>query len=126
MTTPFQDVIDFHKKFGLPIGATPEWPREKIMNLRKELLDEELVEFFSAEMEGDLANWAAEIVDVIYILIGTAVSAGIDLGPIWAAIHDSNMQKMARPGGHKPIKPIGWQAPNIEALLQKQSSSTSD
>jgi len=73
-------------------------------------------------MDEDLVEIADGIGDVIYVLLGTAVSYGIDLRPIFDAIHDSNMKKVGgctRDDG-KIMKPEGWVPPDIEGILAAQ------
>lgn len=56
---------------------------------------------------------AQELVDLIYVTVGTFVELGIDPQPVWAAVHAANMQKEPSPDGGKAVKPAGWQKPRI-------------
>lgn len=116
------DVTDFHRKFGLLVGYGPAIPDKKTVALRDELIREETQEVRDGIQLDDLVLIADGIVDSMYVLIGTAVSYGIDLAPIWEAVHQANMAKEG--GGEradgKILKPSGWKAPGVRALLQRQ------
>ena len=62
------------------------------------------------------------MVDVMYVLVGPAICAGVDLRPVWDAIHEANMQKVPAGDGGKPKKPRGWVPPDIGEILDGQSS----
>jgi hypothetical protein len=62
------------------------------------------------------------IVDAIYVLIGAAITYGIDIRPVWQAVHAANMAKeggATREDG-KVQKPPGWQPPDIAGILAAQ------
>jgi predicted HAD superfamily Cof-like phosphohydrolase len=121
VSTAQQAVRDFHDKFGLPVGITPE-VLEGTEALRLELIDEEVEELYDAVNNGDLPEVADALGDILYVVLGAAVSWGIDLGPIFAEIHKTNM---AKEGGKvrwdgKILKPDGWKPPEILRLLKEQ------
>lgn len=113
------DVADFHRAFGVTVGDTPAIRGEI---LRGRLIREEITELLTAVDNDDLPNAVDGIVDAIYVLLGTAVTFGVDLEPIWNAVHASNMAKVGgaiRDDG-KVLKPAGWQPPDIVGLLHEQ------
>jgi predicted HAD superfamily Cof-like phosphohydrolase len=65
-----------------------------------------------------LADVADAIVDSIYVLLGMAVAFGIDIHPVWYAVHEANMATLGEDG--KQMKPEGWTPPYIEGILQAQ------
>jgi predicted HAD superfamily Cof-like phosphohydrolase len=119
-----RDVLAFHKAFDLYIGKNgPLRPSDEAVALRTTLIREEAVELIQAIGNGNLSVIAKEIADLIYVALGTAVSYGIDMGPIFEAVHRSNMAKI---GGRKNengkwIKPEGWTPPDLLAILAAQS-----
>ncbi len=120
------DVLKFHKKFGCHIEETPTIPDEKTQELRKSLIKEEVSETIKAIDEKNLELIADGIVDTIVVLLGTAVSYGIDIEPIWDEVHKTNMAKSGggtREDG-KILKPKNWQPPNIARLLEEQINGT--
>jgi predicted HAD superfamily Cof-like phosphohydrolase len=120
----FNDVLDFHKKFGCHIGTTPAIPPVKVDEFRMRLVDEEYDELECAWEDSNLTETADAIADMIYVLIGMAIAYGIDLRKVWNAVHATNMMKDG--GGKredgKIIKPEGWKAPNIKGILENQES----
>ena len=122
MSEWYQDVYDFHEKFGCHIENKPKVATEQIRELRWNLIEEEYGELESAITTENLPQIADAIVDSIYVLIGTAISYGIDLRPIWDAVHVSNMNKVG--GGErsdgKILKPGDWVAPDVESLIKEQ------
>lgn len=117
---PWQrDVTEFHDRFHVAIGM---WPNFRDVTLRGRLIGEEIRELATAIESGDMVETADAIVDSIYVLVGTAVTFGIDLGPIWDAVHAANMAKVGggmRDDG-KVLKPTDWEAPEIARLLIAQ------
>jgi predicted HAD superfamily Cof-like phosphohydrolase len=120
----FADVLEFHRKFGCVIGTTPAPPDVGTADLRYRLMAEELDEFGAAASSDppDLPSLADALADLIYVAIGTAISYGIDLRPVWEAIHAGNLEKVG--GGYradlKVQKPPGWKHPDIAAILRDQ------
>lgn len=120
-----EDVLDFHEKFGLPVSHTPTGVGVRERELRQNVIREEMHELlFELEFdEVDHAKLAKEIADVIYVALGTAITYGIDMGPVWALVHESNMAKEgggAREDG-KILKPEGWKEPAVFQEIIRQS-----
>ena len=117
-----QDVRDFHKVMDRKIGDKPSVLDYETHTLRENLIREEFEEVIEALNQKDICQTAKEIVDLIYVLIGTAVSCGIDLRPIWDEVQKSNMAKQG--GGKRPdgkiMKPEGWQPPDIKKIIGEQ------
>lgn len=117
-----QDVLDFHKKFGSFTGESPSIPPDKVIDLRRILIREEVGETLAAMKADDLVGVADGVVDCIVVLLGTANAYGIDIQPLWDEIHRTNMAKEnggIREDG-KVLKPVGWIPPDIKGLLEKQ------
>lgn len=62
------------------------------------------------------------VVDTVYTAIGLAVRFGVDLAPLWSAVHAANLLKQGGPvsAEGKRLKPPGWVAPDIGTLLREQ------
>lgn len=120
----FADVLEFHRKFEVYIGATPSIPPENVRVLRTCLEDEEKLELIRACYAKDLPGIADGIADLIYVLLGRAIAYGIDLRPIWDEVQRANMAKVGGPlrGDGKKLKPPGWTPPNIVGVLSRQES----
>lgn len=119
----YQDVKDFHKQvMGDSFLETPHITTNDLRNLSTDLIVEEITETLIAIDQNDIVEIADGIVDSIVVLLGTAVTYGIDVRPIWDEIHKTNM---AKAGGEKRadgklLKPSGWKEPDVEGLISKQ------
>jgi predicted HAD superfamily Cof-like phosphohydrolase len=117
----YQDVLDFTTKYGAPVKPLPKLPQPEIMLQRVKLVEEEWSETVTAYVKGDVAAFADGIADLLYVVYGTAIAAGVDIRPVWDAVQHANMQKIPPgPGEFKIKKPDGWQAPDVAAILSKQ------
>ena len=116
---PFGDVMAFHRKFGVRVGHRPGLPSHETVALRLRLIAEETDELRDAVNQQDLVATADAIADLLYVVYGTAVSFGIDIRPVFAEVHRTNMAKAGgstRADG-KVLKPKGWTPPEIAPLL---------
>jgi predicted HAD superfamily Cof-like phosphohydrolase len=112
-------VKEFHKKYGHPAPDKPGLLNNELLEFRIGLLEEELDEFIRASWADDLPAMVDALVDLIYVVYGTAVAMGVNLDPIFAVVHKANMEKIPN-GQDKPIKPEGWKEPDIVEELRKQ------
>jgi len=119
----FEDVLEFHRKFQRFIGTTPILIKDsKLCALRSRLVQEEYFELSNAVADQNLEEIADAITDLIYVLMGMAITYGIDIRKTWKEVHKSNMQKEGgaiRKDG-KILKPTGWEPPKIAKILAEQ------
>lgn len=100
----------------------PTIPNEFYKDLRIRLITEEVNETLEAIKNDDMVELADGIADAIVVLLGTAVTYGIDIRPIWNEVHRTNMAKVGgetRADG-KRLKPKGWLPPDIKSILIEQ------
>ena len=97
----FDDVKIFMKTYGQEIKVKPEFPEEKVINLRISLIKEELDEFQEALKEKNLVEVADALTDLLYVTYGAGHAFGIDLDKCFAEVQRSNMSKLGEDG--KPI-----------------------
>lgn len=112
----------FHTVMNAYTQNSPALPPLDIRDLRLNLIEEEFIELEDAFHTSNLPNVADAIGDLLYVVLGTAVACGINIDPIFEAIHISNMAKVGgkvREDG-KILKPEGWQPPDIMSLLKQQ------
>ena len=117
-----KDVTDFHEKFDCKIGEAPGFPDHETMRLRLALIREEIMELSTAYIEKDFPSFVDAIADSIYVLLGTSISAGVDIRPVWEEVQKTNMAKVpgnSRKDG-KVLKPEGWIEPDVKKVLKKQ------
>lgn len=94
-----KELREFNRAFKLPMADAPTTKAN--FELRKKLIQEELIEYVVACKNDDLIEVADAIADMAYLVIGAAVEHGIELDPIFDAVHKSNMSKLDENG--KPI-----------------------
>ena len=97
----FDDVKIFMKTYGQEIKEKPEFPEEKVIDLRISLIKEELDEFQEALNEKNLVEVADALTDLLYVTYGAGHAFGIDLDKCFAEVQRSNMSKLGDDG--KPI-----------------------
>ena len=97
----FEDVKKFMKTFGQKVITKPQFPDEKTMNLRLELIKEELNELEQAMNSKDLKEVADALTDILYVTYGAGHAFGIDLDKCFQEVQNSNMSKLGQDG--KPI-----------------------
>lgn len=97
----FDKVGEFMEAFGQEVKDAPEIPPLEVVDLRYELIAEELEEFSRAVAKNDLTGVADALTDLLYVVYGAGHAFGIDLDLTFNIVHDSNMSKL-RPDG-KPI-----------------------
>lgn len=70
----------------------------------------------------NLPALVAATVDLDYVVEGLRVRLGVDVAPIWSAVHAANLAKTTGPVREdgKRMKPEGWQAPDVAGLLRAQ------
>ena len=121
--TPEQHMVtDFHHAFDAVHAAVPTVADPTTRALRLTLMTEELHEVDEAMTQNDLPAIAKELADLLYVVYGTAVSYGIDLGPVFREVHRSNMTKVGgtRRADGKWIKPATYSPAAIAPLLEAQ------
>ena len=119
----YLDLKEFQKEVILANDPEhPCIPDAKCVNIRKMLIKEEIAETLEAIDNEDLVEIADGIADSIVVLLGTAVSYGIDIRPVWEEVHKTNMTKKGGPVREdgKRLKPPNWQPPDIKSIIDEQ------
>ena len=99
--TNFNSVKKFMEVFGQEVKTKAEFPSEKIIKLRLNLIQEELDEFDQALKNKDLKEVADALTDILYVTYGAGHAFGIDLDKCFEEVQRSNMSKLGKDG--KPI-----------------------
>ena len=97
----FQSVKKFMQTFGQEVKDKAEFPNKKILQLRYELIKEELEELNQAINDKDIKEVADALTDILYVTYGAGHAFGIDLDKCFNEIQLSNMSKLGSNG--KPI-----------------------
>lgn len=121
-----RDVDEFHARYGLPRRAAPGAGEDDVSHelatLRADLHDEETDELYRALDRRDVTAIADALADLVYVAYGTALTYGVDLDAVLAAVHRSNLTKEppAEPGG-KARKGPGYRPPDVAGVLARQA-----
>jgi len=97
----FQSVKKFMQTFGQEVKGKAEFPNEKTVQLRYELIKEELEELKQAIKDKDLKEVADALTDILYVTYGAGHAFGVDLNKCFDEVQRSNMSKLGSDG--KPI-----------------------
>ncbi len=89
---------------------------------RAHMVISESGELMEAWHQLDVVKIADALGDLLYVVLGSAVAAGIDLAPIFAEIQRSNMTKTANQEAKSPLHPKGegYEPPDLAPLLLAQ------
>ena len=99
--TNFISVKKFMEKFGQEVKTKSEFPSDKVVKLRYDLIKEELDEFAQAIKDKDIVEVADSLTDILYVTYGAGIAFGIDLDKCFDEVQRSNMSKLGVDG--KPI-----------------------
>ena len=97
----FEDVKTFMKTFGQIIRTKPQFPDEETMQLRYDLIKEELNELEQAMKTKNLKEVADALTDILYVTYGAGYAYGINLDKCFKEVQRANMSKLGKDG--KPI-----------------------
>ena len=120
----FEDVKIFMETFGQMIRTKPQFPEEKTMQLRLDLIKEELNELEKAMKTKNLKEVADALTDILYVTYGAGYAYGINLDKCFKEVQRANMSKLGKDG--KPIyneqgkvmKGPNYSAPNLKEFVE--------
>ena len=99
--TNFESVEKFMQTFGQEVRTNASFPNDKIIDLRIDLIKEELSELKEAVEKKDIKEVADALTDILYVTYGAGHAFGINLDNCFAEVQSSNMSKLGLDG--KPI-----------------------
>ena len=97
----FNSVKKFMHTFGQEVKNKAEFPTEKIVQLRYDLILEELSELKEAIDSKDLKEVADALTDILYVTYGAGHAFGVNLDKCFEEVQNSNMSKLDE--NSKPI-----------------------
>ena len=97
----FDEVKVFMKTYGQEVRLTSDFPENKILKLRIDLIQEELDELKEAIDNRDIVEVADALTDILYVTYGAGHSFGINLDDCFSEVQRSNMSKLDENG--KPV-----------------------
>lgn len=116
---PWQDIIDFHTKFGQEYVGLPRQLEKGLSQFRRKFIREEAEEYDAAVdnghlellIGGDEAGFVNQLelqfdalIDLTYVTLGAAYLQGFNFPEGWRRVHHANMQKVRaerRDGTHE-------------------------
>tara|TARA_B100000029_G_C16703912_1_gene640545 strand:- start:50 stop:451 length:402 start_codon:yes stop_codon:yes gene_type:complete len=120
----FTDVKTFMETFGQIVETKPQIPDDKTMQLRYDLIKEELDELEQAMKDKNLKEIADALTDILYVTYGAGFAYGIDLDKCFKEVQRANMSKLGADG--KPIynekgkvmKGPNYSEPNLKKFVE--------
>jgi len=97
----FDEVKVFMETYGQEVKLIPNFPENKILKLRIDLIQEELDELKEAIENKDIVEVADALTDILYVTYGAGHSFGINLDDCFSEVQRSNMSKLDENG--KPV-----------------------
>ena len=99
--TNFENVKKFMQTFGQEVRTNASFPNDKMINLRIDLIREELSELKEAIEKKDIKEVADALTDILYVTYGAGHAFGVNLDKCFEEVQNSNMSKLGSDG--KPI-----------------------
>ena len=120
----FEDVKKFMETFGQIVRTKPQFPDERTMQLRFDLIKEELNELENAMKTKNLKEIADALTDILYVTYGAGCAYGINLDKCFKEVQRANMSKLGNDG--KPIynekgkvmKGPNYSEPNLKRFVE--------
>ena len=115
MDREWNDVKEFHFRFGHPVADRPQQMDPERALKRYHWMLEEINEFIEAD---EIVEQADAMIDVIYFALGTLVEMGIKPDRLFQIVQEANMAKLWPDGKPhyneegKTIKPASWEDPH--------------
>ena len=137
MKTMYDDVGDFHRKFGLANnedGKSPDLLSPEVQDFRSDFIQEELDEFMAAYDAEDLVKATDALCDLVYVILGTAQMMRLPFNECWSLVQKANMTKVRATDANDPrskraheldvVKPEHFVSPEVEIakVLHARSS----
>ncbi len=119
----FDDVKTFMETYGQEVKKTPSFPDKKIVQLRYNLIQEELNELSEAIEDKNIVEVADALTDLLYVVYGAGHSWGINLDKCFEEVQRSNMSKLDNNGNPiynehgKVMKGPNYFKPNLKKFL---------
>ena len=108
------------------IEACDQEPNEANVELYKDLIEEEYIEFNDAIKLNDEVEQLDACMDMIWVILGYCYMKGYNVDGAWAEVARSNLAKIDPVTGKvnkrkdgKVLKPEGWTPPDLKPFVKK-------
>ena len=119
----FNKVKTFMNTYGQEVKERATFPENKIVQLRIDLIEEELNELKEAVKNNDIVEVADALTDILYVTYGAGHSFGVDLDKCFDEVQSSNMSKLGVDGkpiyneSGKVMKGPNYFAPDLKKII---------
>ena len=119
----FNKVKTFMNTYGQDVKEKADFPENKIVQLRIDLIEEELNELKEAIKNKDIVEVADALTDILYVTYGAGHSFGVNLDECFDEVQRSNMSKLGEDGkpiyndSGKVMKGPNYFAPNLKKIV---------
>ena len=119
----FNKVKTFMNTYGQDVKEKAEFHENKIVQLRIDLIEEELNELKEAIKNKDIVEVADALTDILYVTYGAGHSFGVNLDECFDEVQRSNMSKLGEDGkpiyndSGKVMKGPNYFAPNLKKIV---------
>ena len=120
----FDEVKVFMKTYGQEVKLISDFPEDKILKLRIDLIQEELDELKEAIKKKDIVEVADALTDILYVTYGAGHSFGLNLDDCFSEVQRSNMSKLDLNGqpiyneNGKVMKGPNYFKPNLKKFIK--------
>ena len=120
----FNKVKVFMNTYGQDVNEKASFPKDTIVQLRVDLIEEELNELKEAIKNNDLVEVADALTDILYVTYGAGHSFGVDLDKCFDEVQRSNMSKLGEDGNPiynesgKVMKGPNYSAPDLKKIIE--------
>ena len=122
MKKEWNDVREFHEKFGHPCPDAPRMLDKKRSLSRAKWMNEEVAEFLVAE---DIYEQADAMIDLMYFALGTMVEMGLEPDELFEIVQQANLAKLW-PDGKPHYNPKDGKVIKRYAPLDKPADLAKD
>ncbi len=119
----FNKVKTFMSTYGQDVKENASFPDKKIVQLRIDLIEEELNELKEAINNNDIVEVADALTDILYVTYGAGHSFGVNLDKCFDEVQRSNMSKLGDDGkpiyndSGKVMKGPNYFAPDLKKII---------
>ena len=120
----FNKVKAFMNTYGQDVNENASFPDDTVVQLRVDLIEEELNELKEAIKNNDLVEVADALTDILYVTYGAGHSFGLDLDKCFDEVQRSNMSKLGEDGNPiyndsgKVMKGPNYSAPDLKKIIE--------
>ena len=120
----FNKVKAFMNTYGQDVNEKASFPEDTIVQLRVDLIEEELNELKEAIKNNDLVEVADALTDILYVTYGAGHSFGVDLDKCFDEVQRSNMSKLGEDGNPiynesgKVMKGPNYSAQDLKKIIE--------